>query len=80
MKLFKYIFLLLFGSLLLTNCSEEGLMDEKELDQINTEKVYSDVELTRQVLIDLYARMRDVTGNNSGTFSRFENMSNCSND
>ena len=75
MKLFKYIFLLLFGSLLFTNCSEEGLMDEKDLDQINTEKVFSDVELTRQVLIDLYAHMRDITGSNSGTFSRFENMS-----
>lgn len=74
MKHLKYIFLLLFSSLVLTNCTEEGLLDETELDQINTEKVYSDVELTRAVLMDLYARMRENNANSSGSFSRMEIM------
>ena len=74
MKKFKFIFLLAFCSLLLTNCSEEGLLEETDLDQIDTEKVFSDVELTRRVLIDLYARMRESTGNTSGSFSRLEMM------
>ncbi|MEA4935479.1 MAG: RagB/SusD family nutrient uptake outer membrane protein [Paludibacter sp.] len=74
MKLFKYIFSLIFVSLLFVNCSEEGLLDETELDQIDTEKVYSDVELTRRVLIDLYARMRELTNDGSGSFSRWESM------
>lgn len=74
MKQFKYIFLLIFSAFTLTNCSEEGLLEETDLDQIDTEKVYSDVELTRRVLIDLYARMRELTNSSSGTFSRLEDM------
>jgi len=81
MKQFKYIFLLIFSAFILTNCSEEGLLEETDLDQIDTEKVYSDVELTRRVLIDLYSRMRDIAFNNaagssssSGSFSRLEDM------
>lgn len=74
MKLIKYLFLLIFGSTLLVNCSDEGLLDETELDQIDTEKVYSDVELTRRVLMDLYARTREVGSGSSGTFSRWESM------
>lgn len=72
MKQFKFIFLFVFG-LFFTNCGDgSGLMDETELDLLNTEKVFSDVENTRKVLIDLYARMRDYTDDCSGTFSRFE--------
>lgn len=75
MKQLKYIFIFVFGLFFLTNCSDDsGLMDETELDLLDTEKVFSDVENTRRVLIDLYARMRDNTGTGSGTFSRFENM------
>jgi starch-binding outer membrane protein, SusD/RagB family len=74
MKQFKYIFLLIFSAFILTNCSEEGLLDETDLDQIDTEKVYSDVERTRAVLIDLYARMREFTNSSSGSFSRLEDM------
>ncbi len=74
MKQFKYIFLLIFSAFTLTNCSEEGLLEETDLDQIDTEKVYSDVERTRAVLIDLYARMREMTNSSSGSFSRLEDM------
>lgn len=74
MKQFKYIFLLIFSAFILTNCSEEGLLEETDLDQIDTEKVYSDVERTRAVLIDLYARMREMTNSSSGSFSRLEDM------
>lgn len=81
MKQFKYIFLLIFSAFILTNCSEEGLLEETDLDQIDTERVYSDVDRTRAVLIDLYARMRDIAFTNaagasssSGSFSRLEDM------
>lgn len=81
MKQFKYIFLLMFSAFMLTNCNEEGLLEETDLDQIDTEKVYSDVERTRAVLIDLYARMRDIdftnaggSSSSSGSFSRLESM------
>ncbi|HQB27716.1 MAG TPA: RagB/SusD family nutrient uptake outer membrane protein [Paludibacter sp.] len=74
MKQFKYIFILIFSAFILTNCSEEGLLEETDLDQIDTEKVYSDVERTRAVLMDLYARMRELTNTSSGTFSRMESM------
>lgn len=74
MKQFKYIFILIFSTFILTNCSEEGLLEETDLDQIDTEKVYSDVERTRAVLMDLYARMRELTNTSSGTFSRMESM------
>lgn len=81
MKQFKYIFLLIFSAFTLTNCSEEGLLEETDLDQIDIEKVYSDVERTRAVLLDLYARMRDINFTNaagasssSGSFSRLEDM------
>jgi hypothetical protein len=74
MKQFKYIFLLIFSTFILTNCSEEGLLEETDLDQVDTEKVYSDVERTRAVLMDLYARMRELTNAASGTFSRMESM------
>lgn len=74
MKQFKYIFILIFSTFILTNCSEEGLLEETDLDQIDTEKVYSDVECTRAVLMDLYARMRELTNTSSGTFSRMESM------
>lgn len=81
MKQFKYIFLLIFSAFILTNCSEEGLLEETDLDQVDLDKVYSDVERTRAVLIDLYGRMRDMSYNNaagnnssSGSFSRLEDM------
>lgn len=74
MKQFKYIFLLIFSAFILTNCSEEGLLEETDLDQVDTEKVYSEVERTRAVLIDLYARMREMTNSSSGSFSRLEDM------
>lgn len=74
MKTFKYILTLFFCSLFFINCSEKGLMDETDLDQVNTEKVYSDVELTRKVLMDLYGRMRELTDKNSGTFSRYQSI------
>lgn len=69
-KLFKYI-LLLF---LLPGCESEGLMDSTDLDELTQEKIYSDVEYTRKVLIDLYGRMREETGSNNGSFSRLMNM------
>lgn len=74
MKAFKYILTLFFCSLFFLNCSEKGLLDETDLDQVNTEKVYSDVELTRKVLIDLYGRMRELTSDNSGSFSRYQGI------
>ena len=61
-------------SLFFVNCSDKGLLDETDLDQVNTKKVYSDVELTRKVLMDLYGRMRELTSSNSGTFSRFQTI------
>ena len=81
MKQFKYIFLLILSAFIMTSCSEEGLLEETDLDQIDTERVYSDTELTRAVLMDLYSRMRDISYNNaagasssSGSFSRLEDM------
>lgn len=74
MKTFKYIITLIFCTLCFLNCSEKGLLDETDLDQVNTAKVYSDVELTRNVLIDLYGRMRELTTDDSGSFSRFQSI------
>lgn len=74
MKSFKYILVLIFSSLFFTNCSDTGLLDETDLDQINTAKVFSDVELTRGVLIDLYGSMRNNYANSIGTFNRFVNL------
>jgi hypothetical protein len=69
-KIFTYLLLLL----LLAACESEGLMDNTDLDELTQEKIYSDPEYTRRVLIDLYGRMREETSNNSGSFSRLMNM------
>lgn len=80
MKQFKYIFILFFSIFFLIGCDEEGLLEETDLDQMDTEKVYSDVELTRAVLMGMYSRMRDMDFNSSGgngssgSFSRFEGI------
>ncbi len=53
--------LLIFGCIitcLLVACDVDSLMEEVELDFTDTEKVYSDVNLTRRVVYDLYGRMR----------------------
>jgi len=70
----KSIFKYLLGFLLLVGCNSEGLMDSTDLDLLTPDKVYSDVEYTRNVLNDLYGRMREETTNNGGSFSRLMNM------
>ncbi len=69
-NIFKYV----LGIFLLTSCETEGLMDTTDLDELTTEKIYSDVEYTRKVLYDLYGRMREETNANNGSFSRLMNM------
>lgn len=70
----KNIFRYVLGCLFLMGCSSEGLMDSTDLDQLNVDKIYSNVDYTRDVLFDLYGRMRDETSVNSGSFSRLMSM------
>lgn len=70
-RIFYILSLLLFSG---CNLSSEGLLDETDLDELTQEKVFSDVEYTRRALYDLYGRMREVEGNNSGSFSRLMSM------
>ncbi|WP_018630173.1 RagB/SusD family nutrient uptake outer membrane protein [Niabella aurantiaca] len=59
--------------LLLMSCNKDGL-DSTDLDELTDEKVFTDVGYTRRALYDLYGRMREVTANNSGSFSRLFDM------
>lgn len=63
----KKLFIFLVTLVVLYGCSADSLMKETELDLTDTEKVYSDVTLTRKVVYDLYARMRMARGR-SGSF------------
>ena len=54
----RKLFISFITAILLTSCSADSLMKETELDLTDTEKVYSDITLTRKVAYDLYARMR----------------------
>lgn len=54
----RKLFISFVTAVLLTSCSADSLMKETELDLTDTEKVYSDITLTRKVAYDLYARMR----------------------
>lgn len=72
----KRIFRYMLGCLLLMGCSSEGLMDSTDLDQLNVDKIYSNVDYTRNVLYDLYGRMREETAGNSGSFSRLMELNN----
>lgn len=67
---FFYLFLL---SVCLFACDADRLF-EVDIDARTKEKVYSDVNLTKQVLYDLYSRMRQVTADNSNSFSMLMNM------
>ena len=57
MKKNSIIYLVL--SLLLISGDVDGLF-EVDIDAQTKEKVYSDVNLTKQVLYDLYGRMRQI--------------------
>lgn len=63
----KKLFISLVTIVLLAGCNADSLMKETELDLMDTEKVYSDVTLTRRVVYDLYGRMRMARGR-SGSF------------
>ena len=52
----RKLFISFVTAVLLTSCSADSLMKETELDLTDTEKVYSDLTLTRKVAYDLYAR------------------------
>lgn len=54
----RKLFISFVTAVLLASCSADSLMKETELDLTDTEKVYSDITLTRKVAYDLYARMR----------------------
>ncbi|WP_286860846.1 RagB/SusD family nutrient uptake outer membrane protein [Proteiniphilum sp. UBA5510] len=69
----KKIFYIL-SLILVIGCSNEGLLDDTDLDELTLEKVFSDTENTRSALYDLYGRMREVENNNSGSFSRLMSM------
>lgn len=69
----KNIFILIICSLFFVSCDVEGLF-EVDIDAQDKEKVYSDVTMTRQVLYDLYGRMREVTNNNNNSFSVLMDM------
>lgn len=59
-------------SILLFGCSKQGL-DATDVDEITQDKVFSDVELTRKALYELYGCMREVTSSNNGSFERLFN-------
>ena len=44
-------------------------MDTTDVDELTDEKVFTSVENTRKALYNLYGRMRESTGANSGSFS-----------
>ena len=71
MKKNSIIYLVL--SLLLISCDVDGLF-EVDIDAQTKEKVYSDVILSKQVVYDLYGRMRQITDANSNSFSMLMNM------
>ena len=50
----RKLFISFVTAVLLTSCSADSLMKETELDLTDTEKVYSDITLTRKVAYDLY--------------------------
>ena len=54
----RKLFISFVTAVLLASCNADSLMKETELDLTDTEKVYSDITLTRKVAYDLYARMR----------------------
>ncbi len=54
----RKLFISFVTAVLLASCSADSLMKETYLDPTDTEKVYSDITLTRKVAYDLYARMR----------------------
>lgn len=66
---FSLVLLLLLGG-----CTKDGGLEETDLDELTTEKVFSDIEYTRKALYNLYANTREVTSNNSGSFSRLFDM------
>lgn len=63
----KKILIFWFTAFVFIGCSVDSLMQETELDLTDTEKVYSDIALTRRVVYDLYARMR-IAPERAGTF------------
>lgn len=65
------IFLL---AILFVSCNKEGLLNSTDLDELNVEKVFSDVENTRKALYNLYGSMREVSSKNSGSFSPLFDM------
>lgn len=69
-NILKYV----LGCLLLFGCQSGGIMDDTDLDELTSDKIYSDVEYTRRVLYDLYGRMREETTANKAGFSRLMNM------
>ena len=50
----RKLFISFVTAVLLASCSADSLMKETELDLTDTEKVYSDITLTRKVAYDLY--------------------------
>ena len=48
----RKLFISFITAILLTSCSADSLMKETELDLTDTEKVYSDITLTRKVAYD----------------------------
>ena len=54
----RKLFISFVTAVLFASCSADSPMKETELDLTDTEKVYSDITLTRKVAYDLYARMR----------------------
>jgi len=69
----KRIYTLTVLLMVLAGCSKNGL-ENTDLDEMTDEKVFTSVDNTRKALIDLYGRMREVTANNSGSFSRLFDM------
>ena len=49
----RKLFISFVTAVLLASCSADSLMKETELDLTDTEKVYSDITLTRKVAIRL---------------------------
>lgn len=65
----KHIYILLIA-ILFTGCTKDGGFDGTEVDEITEQKIFSNVDRTRQALIHLYGSMRESTNGNSGSFSR----------
>lgn len=60
--------------ILLLGCNKYGGLDSTDLDELTDDKVFSSVENTRKALINLYGNMRQVSANNSGSFSQLFDM------